>query len=250
MNITMKYRFFNYLLALIIGVGAMSSCQKILEVDVTGAADFTQDFLRTPDDAQELLNGSYDALSSGAFLGGQVQIISDIMADNVAERPATLNGNWAAVYSRTTDIFLDVTRSVMSSGGNAIARANMLIDSIHIVEGLSPEMRDRMIAEAKFLRAVAHWELVKLFAQPYGYASDNSHPGVPLRTTFNFNPVSRSSVGEVYTQVIADLETAAAELPEDNGNYANRDAARGYLAKVYFQMNDFENAYSFANGVI
>ncbi|MEZ4686905.1 MAG: RagB/SusD family nutrient uptake outer membrane protein [Bacteroidia bacterium] len=107
-----------------------------------------------------------------------------------------------------------------------------------------------MIAEAKFIRAIAHWYMVRLYGQPYGYTSDNSHLGIPLRLKYGRDIVNRSSVAEVYAQVISDLKDAAAVLPEDNGGYATRYAALAFLAKVHFQMNDFGNAWDYANQVI
>jgi len=54
----------------------------------------------------------------------------------------------------------------------------------------------------------------------------------------------------VYDSVIAELNIAIDLLPEENGAYANVWAAKAYLAKVYFQMNDFDNAYALANDII
>lgn len=235
-------------LTLVLGL-VSTSCRKLLEAEVVNEITF-EEFAGTPEKAQEMLVGAYGGLCGGAFLGGQVQNLAEIMSDNIAEKPATNNGNYAAVYSRTTDIFLDVTRSVVREGGYAIGRANLLIDSIDVVQGLEAAERTRLIAEAKFVRAVAHWELVKMFAQPYGYTADNSHPGVPVRTTFTTAPIDRATVGEVYTQVIQDLQDAANDLPETNGGFATRYAAEGYLAKIYFQMNNFEEAFRLSNQVL
>ena len=60
----------------------------------------------------------------------------------------------------------------------------------------------------------------------------------------------RSTVAEVYDVILQDLTEASNLLPEDNGNYANRYAALAYLAKVYFQMNDFAAAHEHAEAVI
>jgi hypothetical protein len=91
---------------------------------------------------------------------------------------------------------------------------------------------------------------VKLWAQPYGYTPDNSHPGIAVRTTSAYEVKLRSSVKEVYEQIIADLKDAENLLPEDNGSYASKYAAKALLAKVYFTMNDFDNAAAYAGDVI
>jgi hypothetical protein len=107
-----------------------------------------------------------------------------------------------------------------------------------------------MTAEGRFLRAVAWFELVRSFGQPWGYTSDNSQLGISLFTEFTTDVILRSTVKECYYAIINDLSFAKDNLPASNGNYANSFAAKGYLAKVHFQMNDFSNAYSYANDVI
>jgi hypothetical protein len=54
----------------------------------------------------------------------------------------------------------------------------------------------------------------------------------------------------VYAQIIKDLKDAETMLPPSNGVYANKWAAKALLAKVYFQMNEFANAYTYSNDVI
>jgi tetratricopeptide (TPR) repeat protein len=80
--------------------------------------------------------------------------------------------------------------------------------------------------------------------------TDNSHPGIPLKTTPGTASVLRSTVKEVYDQIIADLKAAETLLPEENGNGATKWTARAYLAKVYFQMNRFNDAFNYADQVI
>lgn len=208
-----------------------------------------EEFMGTPDKAQELLNSSYNALRNGNFMGGQMQFMSELMADNI-NGDLIVNGDWLAHYTRTTDIFLGTTRGMMHDGGKAAARANQLIQNIDIVQGLSSDERARMIAEGKFIRAIVHFETVRFFGQPYGYTADNSHPGISIRTTYGSDTFPRASVNEVYQQVIADFTDAMNDLPATNNGYATSWSAKAYLAKVYFQMNDFTNAYAMANDVI
>jgi tetratricopeptide (TPR) repeat protein len=230
---------------------AVSSCSDdFLEIKNETAAEF-DDFWSTPSDAQEGLNSAYDVLTSGAFMGGNVQLLAEIMADNYAANPLTNNGDWAAHYTRTTDIFLGTTRGMIHDGYKVIARANYLMDNLDAIEGLSDEEARRMVAEAKFLRALSHFELVRMFAQPYGYTDDNTHLGIPIRLRYSKEIIDRSTVAEVYAQILQDFNEALPDLPDQVANgYATRDAALGYLAKVHFQMNEFDRAYDYANQVI
>jgi hypothetical protein len=107
-----------------------------------------------------------------------------------------------------------------------------------------------MEAEARFIRAFCHFNVVKIWAQPFGSTPSNSHLGIILRREASNEPLARSTVGESYAFIIEDLEFAYANLPETNGNYASKNAAAGLLAMVYFQMNNFVQAEQYASLVI
>jgi hypothetical protein len=63
--------------------------------------------------------------------------------------------------------------------------------------------------------------------------------------------VSRSTVAQVYTQIVADLTAAENKLEEGpNPGYATKEAAAGFLSRVYLQMADYANARDAANRVI
>jgi hypothetical protein len=57
-------------------------------------------------------------------------------------------------------------------------------------------------------------------------------------------------VADTYAFIIADLEIAIANLPINNGNYANKFAAKALLAKVYYQLNQPAKALTLLNDVI
>jgi hypothetical protein len=224
-----------------------TACEKFLEIPPQGEIP-ANEALKTPRDVQMLLNSCYDVMRSGKFLGGKVQILSELMADHWDGR--LLTGNWLSYHLHNTGIFNQETRDVWSEPYIMIYRCNSLLENMGIVPGMTDAETQRITAEAKFLRALGHFELVRLFGQPYGFTSDNSHPGIPLRLETSQAALDRASVGEVYAAVISDLESAAAVLPATNQGYATSWAAKALLARVYFQMNDFGNAFSYADDVI
>lgn len=118
-----------------------------------------------------------------------------------------------------------------------IYTANTLIENYK--EGQSAEI-DQLIGEAYFLRAMLHFNLVNLFAKPYVLGRDNM--GVPLRLSTNTEVTTRASVGEVYDQVIADLEKSIKLMtkPRHGGHpgYATKNAALGLLSRVYLYMEE------------
>lgn len=205
-------------------------------------------FFQSPEDVVENLNSAYRALAEGSFMGGLMQNMAELMADNI-DASLVNNQDWLKHYNRRTDIFTGSTRTMMHQGGRVIGRANSTLEQLDKFE-FSTEDRNRITGEALFLRALGHFELVRMFAHPYGFRSDNAHPGISIHTAFQTEPVERASVGAVYDQIISDLMDAAQLLPKENGVYATEYAAKGMLARVYFQMNDFENAARLADEVI
>ncbi|MEL6866973.1 MAG: RagB/SusD family nutrient uptake outer membrane protein [Bacteroidota bacterium] len=210
-----------------------------------------EELLDSPEKAQEYLNASYKTLAATNVMGGQTWFLSDLMSDNVDGSTAALtSGDWRAHYTWTTDIFLGTTRSLMSGAGLVNGTSNYLMANLDLVPGLNEGDRSRMEAEARFLRGLAHFELVRLFAQPYGFTADNSHQGIAIQLAYTTVGSGQNTVAEVYDQVVADMESAANALPTENNGYATSWSAKAYLARVYFQMHDYQKAFEMANDVI
>jgi hypothetical protein len=223
----------------------LTSCDKMLEYD-PGDVIIAEDALRTPDDAQRLLNSNYDVLAN--LYNGRVQAVAELMTDNLSL--PNNNNDLTSVYNRETNFFTGYTNGVYTDFYRAIYRGNVLLENFDLIEGLGEAERTRMEAEVRFIRALCHWQVVKLWAQPYGYTADNSHLGIPVREEASQTPLPRATVAEVYDAILADLEFARNNLPADNGNYANRYAAFALSAHVAFVMNDLGSTITFANEVI
>ena len=227
-----------------IAVG-LSSCDSFLEFE-PGDVILAEDAITTTDDLQRLLTSTYDVL--GNIFGGRFQIVNELRGPNFGAPDNSLD--FTAVYNRETTFFTGINGGVYTDFYYAIYRSNVVLESFELVSDLQEATRNRMEAEARFVRAVSHFGAVRLYAQPFGATSDNSHLGVPLRLSASQNPLPRATVAEVYSAIVEDLEFAAANLPETNGVYATRDAAEGYLAHVKFLMGDYSAAAVHASNVI
>ena len=90
-------------------------------------------------------------------------------------------------------------------------------------------------AQALFLRALTHFDLFRVYAQPYNYTPDASHLGVPvlLMTPGPDDLPSRNSAKEVFDQILKDLHDAEVffgDAPMQNKYHASKEAVWGYSA--------------------
>jgi len=230
---------FLLLLLVVIGTG----CKKFLERPPEGQMT-EEEAIKNEADVLSFANGQYTLIANNEFLGGRIQSLSDMLADELDGSRFT--GDFSEIFKRQNSIFGATRDNLYKNGYRIINVSNILIRKLSLV---SDGNKNQVRGQALFCRALAHFELVRLFAQPWGYSPDNSHNGIPLRTEIVIGSIQRSTVKQVYDQVIADLKEAETLLGD--GKYvASKWAAKAYLAKVYFQMNDFANAYTYASQVV
>jgi len=222
-----------------------ASCDHLLEFE-PGDVILAEDAIQSTEDLQRLLVSNYDVVAN--LYGGRVQIVNELRGPNFGAPDNSLD--FTAVYNRETTFFTGINGGIYTDFYYAIYRSNVVIKNFDIVEDLNDEDRLRLEAEARFIRAICHWGAVKMYARPYGYTADNSHPGVPLRLEPSQDPLPRAAVGDVYQQIVADFTFAAENLPIENGVYATQDAAKAYLAQVHFLMGNYSETAAFATEVI
>lgn len=239
-----RYLIFIFLIGMI-----FSSCESLLEINpVDEGVILKPEAIQTKTDLQELLNSAYDVVNG--FYGGRFQRTSELLADNVVLRDG-ITDEMVNIYKRyTTGYFTD--NETYEQAYICILRSNLVLENMELVSGMTAEDSKRMIAEAKFLRAIAHFAVVRLFAQPYGYTTANDHPGIVIKTNSKVELLPRNTVAEVYQQVINDLADAETNLPATNSGfvYATSWAAKAALAQVYFQMHDYDKAFTKSSEVI
>lgn len=235
----MKTYFPIYLLA---AMFLFTGCDKMLEFE-PGDVILAEDALNTPEDLQLLLNSNYDVI--GNLYDGRVQNLAELLTDNLA-LPET-NLDYQAVHNRQTNFFTSTPGGVYTDFFRAVYRSNVVLESFDLIDGLSDDERIRIEAEARFIRAIAHFQVVRLWAQPYGYTPNNTHLGIPIRDAANQDPLPRSTVQEVYDFIEQDLIFAYNNLPDNNDVYATRYSAAGFLSYMYFLQGEFQNSVNYAN---
>jgi hypothetical protein len=235
----------------------ITGCEKYLDTKPLNEQPDT-DVLKAKSNVLSVLYTAYDRIQSGNFIGGQAIEAAELYGDNIDLTVAALvsSQDYGPFTNRNFGIFNNVGRNTWSSGYSAIYNANIVIDAVdkNTFSDATDAEKAQYKAEALFIRGLSHHTLVRLFALPF---SNNpaTDPGVPLRITRPspdeaLTPVARATVGAIYTQVIADLKAAEQILPATNNGQATKWAAKALLARVYFDMGDYANAFTYSNDVI
>lgn len=225
--------------------------------------------LTSSSDLDAARTGMYKALKGNSdlvdYYGQQFFVYGDVHAGDDYQYNNLGGSNRASFYYdmnyQTASEFSSSTSSsnvAWKSPYIVIGRANRIIAA---AEGgaLSDAAEakatiDQYAAEAKVLRALAHFDLVRIYGKPYT-EDQGASLGVPLVTGVlesNAKP-ARSTVAEVYTQVVKDLTEAISSnalATETEPGYVSVWGAKAILSRVYLNMGDYANALSVAEDII
>ncbi len=232
-------------------VSVLASCDKELNQEprqtISDGAVFTSD-----GNIKRALVGAYDALSSGYLLGGDLLLYSELQG-------ADGEIFWAGTYNQPREVFnktiLTTNSYVRDSWINAYKTINICNNILSSIDMVDEDDRNKVKAEALFIRAITYFNLVNFYAKPYSagnvVAEDSGVPLVLTPTTgiTEDSYVKRNTIEEVYTQIVNDLKDAEQMLPVANGVFATKVAAAGILSRVYLQMENYEAALASANKV-
>ena len=123
---------------------------------------------------------------------------------------------------------------------------NTVLQGIDEATG-SEEQKKMLKAEALLGRALEYFYLVNLYGKVYDANTAEQDLAVPFVTSNDLEDdvPDRSTVQEIYDQIIMDIEAAIVDLPEDNSENRSRGsvaAAYSVLARVYLYMGDYTKA--------
>lgn len=215
------------------------------------------------------VNSLYTFVKNGSFLGGRYQIYGDIRADDFLNRTSnavTGSGVWNHTLTETSQN--DVINT-WNQAYAAINQANVFLAGMdaNTAKFVAPTFAADFAtttavnyrAEARFLRALSYYSLLQLYARPY-VDGNGSKPGLPLRleaeTDANDNDLARSTVAEVYAQILDDLNYAEQNLPLTNGSAilnvtrAHRNTAIALKTRVYLTMGRYADVVTEANKIV
>ena len=210
--------------------------------------------LSNDQDVTSAIVGAYGQLGNGALYGTDLLLVPDVYApDNYITWRGTFASYRELTLKTQTNANAEAQR-IWVTAYAAINTVNNALASLGVVK--DADTRKTLEGEARFIRGILFFELVRLYALPWGAVSQNTQPGIPLVLTPSTTveqastSIGRSTVAQTYTQVLDDLTKAVALLPTDNGTRADKYTAQAFLARVYLQQENYAGALAAANAII
>ncbi|MBC6611222.1 RagB/SusD family nutrient uptake outer membrane protein [Hymenobacter sp. BT507] len=229
----MKYPFFK-ITALASTLLLTTACEKDLLEQVNPNQPTTASFWATSADAVQGVNACYSGLQQLGTYRRWYNFAYDLRSDDgFSQSP------WGelADFTKFTQVNynFEVSQNLWRDGYRAIWRCNQVITNVPAIE-MDAKLKARVIAEARFLRALFYFNLVSLYGN------------VPLAlepSTLDYRP-TQGTEEAVWNQVYADLLAAKPDLDvsytgTDIGR-ATRNAAATLLGKAYMQNRRWADA--------
>ncbi len=213
----------------------------------------------TPDRILALVNGLYTSLKSGNLYGGGYILYSEIRGEEYINRTSNIYSGFAT-WNYTVNSSSTEVQNVWSAAYTTINSANIFLEGLQAHPGvIDTALAQQYLAEARFLRAVSYYSLITLYAKPY-QADGGASPGIPLRlkaeTDPSGNSLPRSTVAQVYAQILGDLDAAELHLPLQyatallNTTRAHRNSAIAFKTRVYLTMGNYQKTIDEAAKIV
>ena len=222
----------------IVVILSASSCKK----DFLDRAPISQmngnNFYKTAEDMKNALSAAYGGLQYGGLYYSSMHIIGDLRSDNTEITNPAAGTDMVAVDNFQNLATTSISSTTWAGHYQAIQSVNIVIEKIEAVP-MDAALKARYTAEAKFLRGLMYFNLVRIFGD------------VPLVTKVINNPqegytYGRNPSAEVYAQIITDLSEAEAVLPHEftgaDIGRATKGAAAALLGKVYLTQKRWDLA--------
>ncbi|HUB61567.1 MAG TPA: RagB/SusD family nutrient uptake outer membrane protein [Puia sp.] len=239
-------------LIFLLGSVVISGCNKILTQQPTSQLDATTAFTTGPAITAGLL-GCYNAFQNQFYYGDDYTLLCDLEADGLLHTgsyPTWEQVNNRAITPDNTDV-QDVWNQIYAG----INRVNTIIASApSITTGGFDSVP--ALGEARFLRAFMYFDLMRFWGgTPSGYTDPNGE-GVPLVLTPTYTaadatPHPRATAGEVFSQILSDVNYAVANAPASNElGRATSLTALAFKARVELYIGMYDSAAADAEQVM
>lgn len=233
------------------------SCENFL-TEEPKLQQSTELSLATYDGLDNAVFGAYAPLVSVNWYGASFVLDAEMRSGNGYRDVNHNSGRYTVPYdfsytSTSTPALWGTAYYVISAVNNVLPN----LDDKVGVDGVTQQDVDNLRAEALFLRALAHFDLVRTYAKQY--TVDKAAPGVPYVTvTDPAGKPARDAVEVVYNNIVTDLTTAEGSIASNYSrtgatnpaSVVSKLAIQALLSRVYLYMGEWQKAADYANTVI
>lgn len=232
-------------IGLFILMGMILSCESDFLEPVPESAISSAGYFQDDDEIETGVIAMYDAIqgvnstSLDDNRGVQIEYyVTEMRSDNT--RTKSQEGEAAQFEEYTISTANGLVANYYRSFYNVVYRANLVLENL---DNASDAKAAQFEGEAKFVRAYAYFNLVRLF----GDIPLVDRLIGPLDDETAFTRVSTSTV---YELIVSDLEFAAANLDDGEKFRASRSAAEALLAKVHLTLGNYSEAQVLCENVM
>ncbi|MDQ3142519.1 MAG: RagB/SusD family nutrient uptake outer membrane protein [Bacteroidota bacterium] len=253
-QISLHIRFIIIISALLTG---FSACEGDFLDTVPKTSIDEAEAYSTPGKILAQVNNLYARLQNRDLYGGRFIIFNEQRGDEFGQN----DGNAAtgsAVWNQNVASTNEYINDVWSAAYSAINSCNILISQLQKTKIISDSLAGLYIAEARFVRALSYLSLVQTYARPYNLGKNAL--GLPLRlipiTSAGYNDLARSSIAEIYHQIILDLDASETDLPIGystsllNTSRAHKSTAIALKTRVYLHQANYLKVIEEASKIV
>ncbi len=248
----------------------ITSCDKATDLEPNNSFSEESAF-SSPARIALAVTGVYSAAQAGAYTDGSNRGYpfgsanteqQDVRGEDVIAVPSFYLVSYEGTYSTTSAN----NQAMWETNYALINRANVVIEGVQkaAASGIIPAaLGTQYEAEARFLRALAHHELLVHFARPYSHTPGATHPGIPYRTIAASSPsavdanknLGRGTVKEAYDKILEDLNFAETNLPATQAgtlkvSRATKGAAIAIKTRINLHMGNWAGVITEGNKLI
>lgn len=223
----MKYKLYKFIVGFVAIVFVYAGCQDgFLDIEPTESVSVDA-FFSNERDAMSAINAAYTSLQDlPMYAESYPKVVEgssdDMILDNTNDLELS-SYTWDATNGRFDNIWQESYEGVF--------RSNLVLQYVPDIE-MDQNLKDRILGEARFLRAIYYWHLVNIFGEvPLVLEANPNNP--------NEAAIAKSSSEEIIDQMVVDLTEAVSLLPPQS-QYSPNDlgrategAAKALLGKVY-----------------
>ncbi len=228
----------------IVALGLLFGCSTSSLDKVNPNQVITANYYKNSAELLKGVNSVYAVWQSANLTGREWFFLQDLRSDDVASGGGQLEAPRNQILIGAQNPGNGVAFSVWNGLYRVVHRANVVIDNGPAVTD-NPTLAKRIVGEAKFLRAMAYFDLTTFWG------------AVPLYTDYVTEvdgTKAKSPVSDIYTLLTTDLLAIQADLPAtatgaDLGR-VTKGAAQALLARVYMQKGDYASAKTQLQAII